>query len=58
MKLEHHKQKVASFPKFLFRLGRYALFAAALITFSVFIGTIGYRYFGHYAGWIVFICRA
>jgi len=46
MKLEHHKQKVVSFPKFLYRLGRYALFSLALIIFSVCIGTIGYYYFG------------
>jgi hypothetical protein len=45
MRLEHRKQKVASFPKFLFRLGRYALFAGALIFFSVFMGTMGYYCF-------------
>jgi hypothetical protein len=45
MKLEHRKQEVASFPKFLFRLGRYAIFAGALIFFSVFMGTIGYYFF-------------
>jgi hypothetical protein len=46
MKLEHYKQKVVSMPQFLFRLGRYALFSAILITFSVFMGTLGYRIFG------------
>jgi hypothetical protein len=46
MKLEHRKQKIVSFPKFLIRLGRYALFALLLIIFSVLIGTIGYHHFG------------
>ena len=46
MKLEHYKQKVVSMPQFLFRLGRYALFSAILITFSVFMGTLGYHIFG------------
>jgi len=43
MKLEHRKQKVASFPKFMARLGRYSLFASGLIFISVLIGTIGYH---------------
>ena len=46
MKLEHRKQKVVPFTKFLIRLGRYALFSLMLIIFSVSIGTIGYHYFG------------
>lgn len=46
MKLEHHKQKVASLHQFLFRVGRYALVSLILIIFSVCIGTIGYHYFG------------
>lgn len=46
MKLEHRRQKVASMPKFLARMGRYALFASMLIIFSVAIGTIGYHNFG------------
>ena len=46
MKLENCKQKVISFPHFLFRLGRYGLFTLGLIIFSVLIGTIGYHYFG------------
>jgi hypothetical protein len=46
MKLEHRKQKVASFPQFLIRLGRYALVSAILIIFSVCIGTLGYHHFG------------
>lgn len=46
MKFENRKQKVTPFPHFLFRLGRYGLFALGLIAISVFIGTFGYRYFG------------
>jgi hypothetical protein len=46
MKLEHRKQKIVPFSTFLVRLGRYAIFAMLLIIFSVFIGMIGYHYFG------------
>ncbi|TBR19027.1 MAG: hypothetical protein EPO57_05240 [Chitinophagaceae bacterium] len=46
MKFENRKQKVTPLPHFLFRLGRYVLFALGLIFFSVLIGTIGYSYFG------------
>ncbi len=46
MKLEHRRQKVASLPQFLLRLGRYALVSVALIIVSVLIGTLGYHYFG------------
>lgn len=45
MKLEHRKQKVASLPHFLFRMGRYGLFTLGLITISVLGGTIGYHFF-------------
>lgn len=45
MKLEQHKQKVASIPHFIFRMGRYGLFALGLITISVMGGTMGYHYF-------------
>jgi hypothetical protein len=47
MKFEHRSQKIASLPQFLMRLVRYALFAGALIVFSVLIGTTGYHYLGH-----------
>jgi hypothetical protein len=47
MKLENKKQKVTPLPHFLFRLGRYSLFALGLITFSVLLGTVGYHYFGN-----------
>ena len=46
MKLEHKKQKLASTPVFIARMGRYGMFALALIIFSVGIGTAGYRIFG------------
>lgn len=46
MKLENRKQKVVPIPHFLFRLGRYGLFALGLVLFSVLLGTIGYHYFG------------
>jgi hypothetical protein len=46
MKLENRKEKVTPLPHFLFRLGRFGLFALGLILFSVLIGTIGYHYFG------------
>lgn len=46
MKLENRRQKVTTLPLFLFRLGRYGLFAFGLIVISVLIGTVGYRYLG------------
>lgn len=46
MKLENRKQKITPLPHFLFRLGRYGLFALGLIVFSVLLGTLGYHYFG------------
>jgi hypothetical protein len=46
MTFEHRKQKVISFPQFLKRMGRYALFSGALIVFSVLVGTIGYHFSG------------
>jgi hypothetical protein len=45
MKLENRKQKVTSLTNFIIRIGRYSLFALALITFSVLMGTLGYRHF-------------
>ena len=46
MKLENRKEKVTPLHHFLFRLGRFGLFAFGLILFSVLIGTVGYHYFG------------
>lgn len=46
MKLENRKQKVTPLPHFLYRLGRYSIFALGLILFSVLLGSIGYHYFG------------
>ncbi len=45
-KFENRTQGVTPFPRFLFRLGRYSLFAFLLVSFSVLFGTIGYHYFG------------
>jgi hypothetical protein len=47
MKLEHRRQKVAPFPVFLRRLGRYGLFALMLIAVSLGIGVSGYHWLGH-----------
>ncbi len=47
MKLEHRKQNVVPFTHFLVRLGRYGAIALLLVAFSVFIGLMGYHYFGH-----------
>lgn len=47
MKLENKTQKVATLPKFFIRLGRYAIFAFALISFSVLIGVLGYKTLGN-----------
>jgi hypothetical protein len=46
MKLEHRRQKVATMPNFLIRLGRYGLFSVILIAFSIGIGISGYHYLG------------
>lgn len=45
MKLESRRQKVTTLAHFLFRLGRYGLFALGLIVFSVLLGRIGYHHF-------------
>ncbi len=45
MKLENRKQKVVPLPHFLYRLGRYGLFALGLIIFSVLLGSMGYHHF-------------
>lgn len=46
MKLEHKKQEVAPFSRFLIRMLRYTMFAFMLIFFSVVIGIAGYHHFG------------
>ncbi|MBP6456537.1 MAG: hypothetical protein KA275_07400 [Chitinophagaceae bacterium] len=51
MKLEHHKQKVVTLPRFFIRQGRYIIFTLGLILFSLLIGTIGYHHFGNIS-WI------
>ncbi|MEN9459646.1 MAG: hypothetical protein RL135_2269 [Bacteroidota bacterium] len=47
MKLENRKQKLAPMPHFLFRVGRYGIFALGLVALSVLIGTVGYHYLGN-----------
>jgi hypothetical protein len=47
MKFEKKQEQVASFNHFLYRMFRYSLFALGLVTFSVLLGTIGYRYLGN-----------
>lgn len=51
MVLEHKTQKLATWPQFLKRLGKYAIFAFLLITISVSIGTFGYHFIVHLS-WI------
>jgi hypothetical protein len=46
MKLEHRRQKVATLPQFILRVGRYALVSGMLIAISVCIGTLGYHHYG------------
>lgn len=41
---EHHKQPLASQVEFMRRLLRYGLFTAAIISFSLGIGILGYHY--------------
>ena len=43
MKTEHRNKQILSYPKFLARLSKYALFAMVLIIFSVALGTLGYH---------------
>ena len=51
MGLENRKQNVASFPKFILRVGRYGFFAGMLIFISVGLGSLVYRYLGNLS-WI------
>lgn len=51
MKLEHHKQKVISLPRFVARLAHYSLFALFLIMISLSIGTLGYHHIAE-LGWL------
>jgi len=45
VQLENRKQQILPFRHFIIRLMRYALFAGALIAFSIGIGVAGYCYF-------------
>ncbi len=51
MKLEQRRQKVASIPQFILRIGRFALFSSMLIIVSLFIGVLGYHNLGS-LGWL------
>lgn len=51
MKLEHRSQELVTFPRFLFRMGRYALFAFGLVFVSLLVGTTGYHVLGQLS-WI------
>ena len=43
MKLEHRRQKLAHYPTFFIRVGRYSLLASVLVVFSLGVGMIGYH---------------
>lgn len=45
LKLEHHKQQILPFNKFILRVSIYMTFSIALIVFSLMIGILGYHYF-------------
>jgi hypothetical protein len=49
--MEHKTEEVLPIRKFLYRLGRYSLFAFLLLGISVGIGVLGYWYFADLA-WI------
>jgi hypothetical protein len=43
MRLERKNQEVATFPRFMARIGKYVLLSIAVITFSMVLGTVGYH---------------
>jgi hypothetical protein len=43
MKLERKNQEVATFRRFMARIGKYVLLSIAVITFSMVLGTVGYH---------------
>ena len=45
VKLERLNEEVAPLPNFIVRIGQYGLFSFTLISISVAIGLIGYRYY-------------
>ncbi|TSA37141.1 MAG: hypothetical protein D4R64_06030 [Porphyromonadaceae bacterium] len=51
LKFENHRNRLLPFDQFLKRVIRFALYALALIVFSVGVGTIGYKFLGHLS-WI------
>ena len=48
MKLEHHKQPLATWRTYLLRQLRFVLFALVLVGVSLAIGTWGYMHFANY----------
>jgi len=51
MKFEQKKEQLASISRFFIRMIRFSLFALGLLSFSVLIGIMGYRYLGNIS-WI------
>jgi hypothetical protein len=51
MRLENRREKLATLPKFIGRMGRYVFFALSLLALSVLIGMLGYHVFGN-IGWL------
>jgi hypothetical protein len=46
MRFENKKQKLIPITHFVYRLGRYGIFAFVLIAFSLLIGMLGYHFIG------------
>ncbi len=46
MQLEHRRQKLLPFGRFLLRLARFAFYSFLLVGVSVSIGVVGYHHFG------------
>jgi hypothetical protein len=47
MKLEHKKEEIVPFKKFLIRVAKYSFFAGLMVAVSMAVGTWGYWYFGN-----------
>jgi hypothetical protein len=46
LRLEHHKQKLLPWPRFILRLSAYFAFSLGVIAFSLFLGILGYHLIG------------
>jgi len=44
--MEHKKEKLASYPIFLKRMGMYLLLTSIVVVFSLLVGVLGYHYLG------------